>query len=891
MAGSLDVNESNLQTTEKPSDAHTLDETAPRTSVQKVPTNSDTLLDNLSPTKTLHALLSVSNSFAVNTENATNSTLIATLEQASSAERAFGFRVAETTQQLRHWVEELESWAWPGTFETPSNKQRSVKAAHHQETSIPAGGFESETNSTQSSLLNQFQDLREENQDVLYWGSLQAWQAQAYEARADQIQEQLDSLNVEELKEHVLDVHAPSRSRAGSTVGFEPSTIMGPEHLKHLDDFTALVTGTVLQALPYLSRLSRLLHVWSIRLAVLRRSSVFLSGLQNTQSALNDGWGFIAPERDFTPPSGALGHEMLNRNTFSAFKDQLQDRVTMLGQILDWILDELEGREDTVPDRWIDEFENLEAEYTQWVVTAGKRLLEIESRGIPAMHAEQSSDNLPAIDDSGAISHKPNLEHESLPGKDERDEKHDTLTEPFLLPLGKTDDKLNDRSGNLDRDDTLSASLSSDPPNQTLSDSYPAQVNELVSPDKISSSSNPVASNEENEQAKPEHAEPKTFISKPSVSATPPDDGRRKSLSAKINALMGKEEKAPVIRATKAPPAVRPFERANAGFGRLFSKSKDSSRESSLETSTSDRQIRHRKDPSPSGSTQPGLSGIHGSIAVEREDLGANETKESEKDAQSRNNADSERTDQYSPSTGSRLQSDLLRNDLSDIQRAADSFSPETEEPGSILQDSFGDRPQYKSNQSIFPQENWPLASPRTPTNELEETFAPNAPIATDYFHQMFVDSLPTSPNEGLASIPHNGHQLSTRPPVKKRHTIDDYTQLEVLNLGSTASSMIKAEDTSAVLNSLPQPRKGVDGMLARSHSAADATRMQSAAMERLSSLPTDFAEQRAEGTARQLVVEKPLRRQIFKRASLASIEAFPRSEVIFFPQVTAILI
>ncbi|KAI7664195.1 hypothetical protein KC318_g7865 [Hortaea werneckii] len=58
----------------------------------------------------------------------------------------------------------------------------------------------------------------------------------------------------------------------------------------------------------------------------------------------------------------------------------IQHQVTSLGRRLDAFLDHLEGREETVPDAWIDDFERLEKAYGDWVVQAERKAFENEWR-------------------------------------------------------------------------------------------------------------------------------------------------------------------------------------------------------------------------------------------------------------------------------------------------------------------------------------------------------------------------------------------------------------------------------------------------------------------------------------------------------------------------------
>jgi hypothetical protein len=140
-----------------------------------------------------------------------------------------------------------------------------------------------------------------------------------------------------------------------------------------MDDFTAIVTATVLQALPNLSRLQRLMDVWSIRLSVLQKVPPLLLALDDAEVALKSGWNSINK-----PGHDRIDDEALSRSTFEIMRRVLQNRVTTLGQDLDYMLDTLEGREDTLPDSWLDRMETIEHDYGEWVVSGDRKVREGE---------------------------------------------------------------------------------------------------------------------------------------------------------------------------------------------------------------------------------------------------------------------------------------------------------------------------------------------------------------------------------------------------------------------------------------------------------------------------------------------------------------------------------
>jgi hypothetical protein len=297
----------------------------------------DPLLSDLSPTRTLHAFADEPSTSIYGRHDAALSSSIGT---ASPSERALGTRAAQTCINLRSWCRELENWEWPGTFEVPEPERKRIRPT-------------------------------EEDDEDEHWGSLPARTVLAYDRRVDELCKELDSTDVEDLKEYVLSAH----QMAGGSIDDSFGSIGPVTDLRRLDDFTAIVTATILQALPYLSRLHRLLDTWTIRLSILRQAPRYLDDLQQARIDLDRSWAAIG-----TPPSSASPDAPFTRDDLHRIQDAIHQRIMALGRRLDSFLDELEGRQETVPETWIDEFERLEAGHTDWVVQAERKVLENEWR-------------------------------------------------------------------------------------------------------------------------------------------------------------------------------------------------------------------------------------------------------------------------------------------------------------------------------------------------------------------------------------------------------------------------------------------------------------------------------------------------------------------------------
>jgi len=313
----------------------------------------DPLLSNLSPESTLQALTSTE---AVPPNGSfSHDVLSRSISQVSPAERALGIRAAIAAQDLNIWYREVQSWTWPkyneakiGKGFVPPVQPRLVSKASESGSLIPPG-----------------------NSEIEYYGSLPADVVEQYEKRIEEIRDGMDSLNVEELKEHVLNAHIPSRSRPSSST----STVSVPPPLSYvqLSDFTAVVTATILRALPFLSRLSSLLSTWDVRLLVLRQVPGLLRELELVRSALDSALHALRT----SDPSNS-SHGILSKPSLREEHVKLESAVVAVGRRMDRALDALEGRQDSLPESWIDTLEKIESDFAEWVVEAEKYQLHAE---------------------------------------------------------------------------------------------------------------------------------------------------------------------------------------------------------------------------------------------------------------------------------------------------------------------------------------------------------------------------------------------------------------------------------------------------------------------------------------------------------------------------------
>jgi hypothetical protein len=281
--------------------------------------------------------------------------IYACIESLTPAERDLGARVAKAAQRLKIWCAEIEQWGWSGSFEEPSEEEREQRRRSLE--------MRIREHVKGAGVVDSIGPLE-------YWGSLLSVEVEAHEGRLDEIGDELLTLDIEELKEHVLDIHGPNRSRP-SSAGLE----MTRQKYTPMDDFSFLITQTLLAALPNHFQLKDRLSTWTARVSVLRDAPRYLAGLKTSQTAMKLGWEAVEPPSD--PSDAAFDKWKAALDTIASV---LHDKVSHLGRRLDQMLDKLEGHEDHLPDDWIDIFEAVEADFGQWTHESRKRVIEFEMR-------------------------------------------------------------------------------------------------------------------------------------------------------------------------------------------------------------------------------------------------------------------------------------------------------------------------------------------------------------------------------------------------------------------------------------------------------------------------------------------------------------------------------
>ncbi|KAI0885120.1 uncharacterized protein GGS22DRAFT_162815 [Annulohypoxylon maeteangense] len=312
----------------------------------------DDLLSQLSPNAAVDALRSPTGA------------LKACMDKASASEQAFAMRTAIASKKIRDWLEELSNWTWHRSngatgFEMPPAKKRKLFEPEQR------GGGSGK--STESNLPY----------DTDYLGSLRVADVDRYEKRVEKIQQELDDLDLEEIKSQVLHNHILPLSRPSSPAFSDGGcSVMSTSMFAKMEDLTAVVTAITVQALPNLSRLTRLLNTWTTRFLILRKVPSLMVMIADAEVALRSGWNAIeSPESSPTRATGRDNSSNLSRKEFDIIKRVIQQKVTKPGRALDYMLDSLEGSMDTLPDEWLDKMEQIERGYAIWETTAERKVL------------------------------------------------------------------------------------------------------------------------------------------------------------------------------------------------------------------------------------------------------------------------------------------------------------------------------------------------------------------------------------------------------------------------------------------------------------------------------------------------------------------------------------
>ncbi|KAI1342007.1 hypothetical protein F5Y15DRAFT_330159 [Xylariaceae sp. FL0016] len=322
----------------------------------------DDLLSRLSPTSAVEALRSPAGA------------LKNCMDQASTSEQNFALRTAIASRKIHEWVEELSNWPWPASggsagFEMPPTKRRKLSDSETAQDRPKGKQPENATN---------------HHSTTSYCGSISTNDVVRYERRVEQIYKDMEELDLEEIKSQVLHNHIMPLSRPGTPFSDGGRNIGSTCLFAKMEDMTAVITAITVQALPKLSKLSRLLSAWSVRLLVLQKVPPLLAMISDAEIALQSGWSAIRSIGDsLSNMNNGKGiskdtSSVLSRHDYDVMKVVLQQKVSKPGRDLDYMLDSLEGMVDTLPEAWLDRMEAVERNYAEWATTAERQVREGE---------------------------------------------------------------------------------------------------------------------------------------------------------------------------------------------------------------------------------------------------------------------------------------------------------------------------------------------------------------------------------------------------------------------------------------------------------------------------------------------------------------------------------
>lgn len=322
---------------------------------------------------------------AVDTLRAPTGPVKACMDTATPAERTFATRAAVASRNIYEWLDELRDWPWNAQagagFQPPAPEQE--KPLARGRSGSTADGAHEETPA---------------DPDESYIGCLRESEVSRYEKRIDEIQAELDKLEIEDIKKHVLQNHILPLSRPGTPASPTLERHFGMASLASytkMEDITAVITATVVQALPNLSKLIRLMNMWSVRLTVLRRIPSWLDSVADAESAVETGWNTIKSDEKTEDEQSSTSQipttSALSRHDFDVMKLVLEKKISTAAQGLDYMLDNLEGRDDVLPEEWLDRMEAVERDFSKWMDACEKKIC----------GAEISASKKPAIEHSG----------------------------------------------------------------------------------------------------------------------------------------------------------------------------------------------------------------------------------------------------------------------------------------------------------------------------------------------------------------------------------------------------------------------------------------------------------------------------------------------------------
>ncbi|KAK6510618.1 hypothetical protein TWF506_009721 [Arthrobotrys conoides] len=241
--------------------------------------------------------------------------------------------------------------------------------------------------STESS--SEEEDDIEEEDSLKFLGSLTQKTLTYISTRITTISTSLSELDIEGLKSRVLHFKSQQIDELGNG---------------RMSDSLAVITATTLQLLPPLHRLWGLLDIWGVRVEVCRVVPTFLENLRKAEGIILPFSSFVSSKsgkekrevddegkRWLEEIAEGVPEDSVQESTLWTLergvdvvwekrKAEVVEVVGMCGKIIDGMLDLLEGREETVPEEWIDRLEAVEGALENWAFGEEGRAEELKRK-------------------------------------------------------------------------------------------------------------------------------------------------------------------------------------------------------------------------------------------------------------------------------------------------------------------------------------------------------------------------------------------------------------------------------------------------------------------------------------------------------------------------------
>ena len=339
---SLDPTLLTSKTQLRPSSVRERSRSPSRSPIRKAQFNArelDPLLDNLSSDATLKAL-SLNDAVTAD-QYAKHDALTRSIARASDTERAFGIKASLAAKKIREWHTEVTQWQWVSEKDCRKGK-----------------GFLVPPQDSEHGL----QPLVASSDAFL--GCLPRNLLQRYETRLEEIKDGMEALDVEELKDYILEAHAIPRSREQIPEA-DAAMFISNARPSHLSDFTAIITATTVQALPILAKLNAFIVLWDARIAVLLQIPELVKRLRKVQSELSEANADLLEKSAF---------KIQDQARFEQTKSSLSVQIANLGTSFDRLLDLLEGQKDSLPELWIEDMDKMETDLATWSLAAEQQI-------------------------------------------------------------------------------------------------------------------------------------------------------------------------------------------------------------------------------------------------------------------------------------------------------------------------------------------------------------------------------------------------------------------------------------------------------------------------------------------------------------------------------------